>query len=61
MTSPTLGVTRAEARRVRERGDLQREDKGLSRPTHPTTIIPGQGQGLALQFLPQALSWEATL
>ena len=29
MTSPGLGVTRVEARRVRECGDLQGEDQGL--------------------------------
>ena len=61
MTSLASGVTRAEARRVRERINLQREDQGLPRPTHPTTIIPGQRQGLALQLAPQALSWEIAL
>ena len=55
MTSPASGVTGAEARRVRERGDLQGEDQSLPRSTHPTTIIPGQRQGLALQFAPQTL------
>ena len=30
MTSPASGVTLAEARCVRERGDLQREGEGLS-------------------------------
>ena len=61
MTSPAPGVTRIEARRVRERGDLQREDQGLPRPTHPTTIIPDRRQGLALQFPPQTLPWKAAL
>ena len=61
MTSPAPGVTGAEAQRVREHGDLQGEDEGLSRPTHPTMIISSQRQGLALQFSPQALSWEGTL
>ena len=61
MTSPALGVTRAEARRVRECSDLQREDQGLPWLTNPTTIIPGQRQGMSLQFGPQALSWEAAL
>ena len=60
-TSPVSGVTGAEAQHVQARSDLQREDKGLSRPTHPTTIIPGQRQGLALRFSPQALSWEVAL
>ena len=57
-TSPAPGVTRVEARRVRERGNLQGEDQGLPRLTHPTTIIPGQRQGLALQLVPQALLWK---
>ena len=55
MTSPASGVTRVEARRVRERGDLQGKDQGLPRPTHPTMIILGQRQALALQLAPQAL------
>ena len=61
MTSLTPGVTRVEARRVRKCGDLQGEDQGLPRATHPTMIIPGQRQNLALQFAPQALSWKAAL
>ena len=61
MTSPALGVTGAEARHVQECDDLQGEDQGPSRPAHPTMIISRQRQGLALQFVTQALSWEATL
>ena len=61
MTSPAPGVTRVEARRVRKRGDLQGEDQGLPRLTHPTMIILGQRQGLALQLTPQALPWKAAL
>ena len=41
-TSLALEVTGAEARRVQESGDLQREDEGLPRPTHTTMIVPGQ-------------------
>ena len=40
MTSPAPGVTRVEARCIREHGNLQREDQSLPRTTHPTTIIP---------------------
>ena len=47
-TSPAPEVTRVEARRVREHNNLQGEDQGLPQPTHPTMIIPGQRQGLAL-------------
>ena len=61
MTSPAPGTTRVEARRVRERGDLQGEDQGLPRPTHLTTIIPDRRQGLALQFPHQTLPWKAAL
>ena len=61
MTSPALGITGDEAWCIRKRDDLQGKDEGLSWATHPTTIIPGQRQGLALQFSPQTLSWEATL
>ena len=61
MTSPAPGVTRVEARRVRKRGDLQGEYQGLPRQTYPTTIIPGQRQGMALQLAPQALPWKAVL
>ena len=60
-TSPAQGLTRAEARWVRERVDIEVEDEGLSWPTHPTTVISGQWQSLALKFSPQDLSWEATL
>ena len=60
-TSQASRVTAAEARRIWERGDLQREDQGIPQPTHPTTIIPGQRQGLALKFTSQALSWKAAL
>ena len=61
MTSPASGVTRVQARCVRECDDLQGKDQGLPRPTHPTTIIPGQRQGLALQFTPQTLPGKAAL
>ena len=40
-----------------KRDNLQGEDEGLSRPTHPTMIISGQRHDLALQFWPQALFW----
>ena len=64
MTSPASGVLGVEVWCALERGDLKGEDKGFSFQVNDndlTMIISGQRQGLALQFSPQSLSWEATL